>query len=282
MNRRIQKPQDQTLLHTTGAGQPLETETRAVLEPRFGHDFSKVRVHADPEADSITRAFQARALAFGEALFFRDGAYDPTSSAGMYTLAHELTHVVQQSGSRKNGFSDRVDSRDSRSEAEAHGAARAVMTGQHPSVTPGSVSEARVARLDEGEPEPDLAAVTPMLPPPMPDMPNPNIPKPPIAPNNIPGLPRVPPTGGIGLGAGIAAGLAGLLTWLWPNKTAPRWMDEMNPLTGQPYASEQEFQEVQQEMRRRTLEEHNAGTPSGSSSHSTRDDLPRADKGEST
>jgi hypothetical protein len=60
--------------------------------------------------------------------------------------------------------------------------------------------------------------------------------------------------GGIGAGIGAVAAplLAGLGTLLWSNKTAPRWMDEMNPLNGKPYASEQEFQDVQRELQRRT------------------------------
>jgi hypothetical protein len=271
LNRRTHKPHDHHPFETTRFGQPLETDTRTLLEPKFQHDFSNVRVHADGEADAITRAFQARAFAFGDDLFFRDGAYDPTSSTGMYTLAHELTHVVQQSGSRNNEFSGQVTPSDSPSETEAHMAARAVVSGAPAKVSVGSADAAQISRMDENDPM--VAAVSPMLPPPMPNAPNPQIPGPGRVPTNIPGLPETTPPGpgrvppppvGVGFGAGIAGALAGLATFLWPNKTAPRWMDEMNPLTGQPYASEQEFQQVQQEMHRRALEEQNAGTPSES------------------
>ena len=66
------------------------------MEPRFGHDFSGVRVHADAEADERTRAVQARAYTIGREITFAAGEYAPASKQGQTLLAHELTHVVQQ------------------------------------------------------------------------------------------------------------------------------------------------------------------------------------------
>lgn len=76
-------------------GSSLEPGTRAVLEPRFGHSFENVRVHNDEEADRLTRDLEAKAFTVGSDLFFRHGAYEPTTNAGMHLLAHELTHSVQ-------------------------------------------------------------------------------------------------------------------------------------------------------------------------------------------
>ena len=74
----------------------MPREARSYFEPRFGHDFSQVRVHADAEATSAARAVQARAYTFGRNIVFGDGEYAPETPAGRRLLAHELTHVVQQ------------------------------------------------------------------------------------------------------------------------------------------------------------------------------------------
>ena len=82
-----------------GGGRPLPEEVRAFVEPRFGHDFSAVRVHADAGAAELARSVQARAFTVGEDIVFGAGEYAPDTTAGMRLLAHELTHVVQQGGS---------------------------------------------------------------------------------------------------------------------------------------------------------------------------------------
>jgi hypothetical protein len=81
------------------SGEPLDSPTRAFFEPRFGHDFSRVRVHADAEAATSAAAVNALAYTVGEHVVFRAGRYDPASMEGRRLLAHELTHVLQQ-GSR--------------------------------------------------------------------------------------------------------------------------------------------------------------------------------------
>jgi hypothetical protein len=79
-------------------GQPLDSNTRAFLEPRFGHDFSQVRVHTDATAGESVRAVDAQAYTVGRDIAFEPGRYQPSSRAGLHLLAHELTHVVQQHG----------------------------------------------------------------------------------------------------------------------------------------------------------------------------------------
>jgi hypothetical protein len=77
-------------------GQPLDATTRSSMEPRFGHDFSQVRVHSYTRAGDLAGRLQARAFTVGNNLAFAPGQYEPGSSEGQRLLAHELTHVVQQ------------------------------------------------------------------------------------------------------------------------------------------------------------------------------------------
>ena len=79
-----------------GPGQPLDSATRAFFEPRFGHDYSRVRVHANGEAATAASAVSARAYTLGHDIVFGSGEYAPTTAQGTRLLAHELTHVVQQ------------------------------------------------------------------------------------------------------------------------------------------------------------------------------------------
>lgn len=83
-------------------GQQLDLETRAFFEPRFGHDFSRVRVHADARAAESAWAVNALAYTVGQDVVFGFGQYAPKSSAGGRLLAHELMHVVQQDTLRMN------------------------------------------------------------------------------------------------------------------------------------------------------------------------------------
>jgi hypothetical protein len=77
-------------------GQPLDSVARSFMEPRFGHDFGKVRVHYDGKASSSAKAVQARAYTVGHNIVFGEGQYSMGSDAGKSLLAHELTHVIQQ------------------------------------------------------------------------------------------------------------------------------------------------------------------------------------------
>jgi hypothetical protein len=79
-----------------GPGQPLDTATRKYFEPRFGKDFSGVRIHSGERAAKSARAVDALAYTVGRDLVFGPGQYAPATAEGRRLLAHELTHVVQQ------------------------------------------------------------------------------------------------------------------------------------------------------------------------------------------
>jgi hypothetical protein len=81
-----------------GGGQGMDHGTRARMESAFGADFSGVRIHTDARADGLNQSLSARAFTTGSDVFFRQGEYSPGSSSGRELLAHELTHVLQQSG----------------------------------------------------------------------------------------------------------------------------------------------------------------------------------------
>ena len=77
-------------------GQPLDLGTRAFMNPRFGHDFARVRVHIGPQAAASATALRARAYTLGNHIVFGAGQYAPTTASGRLLIAHELTHVLQQ------------------------------------------------------------------------------------------------------------------------------------------------------------------------------------------
>jgi Domain of unknown function (DUF4157) len=80
------------------AGSPLDAGARALMEPRFGKDFSGVRVHTDARAAASANAVRARAYTVGSHIAFAAGAYSPATPLGQRLLAHELTHTIQQQG----------------------------------------------------------------------------------------------------------------------------------------------------------------------------------------
>ena len=98
-------------------GRPLDAETRGNVEARFGRDFSRVRVHTDATAARSAREVNALAYTVGHDVVFGDGMYAPGTSPGLGLLAHELTHVAQQSavgaapglGGPTLGFAPSVD-----------------------------------------------------------------------------------------------------------------------------------------------------------------------------
>ncbi len=83
-----------------GGGQSLPQSARTIFEPRFGHDFSDVRVHTDASAAASARELGAEAYTLGQDIVFGAGRYAPHTAAGQRLLAHELVHTVQQSGGR--------------------------------------------------------------------------------------------------------------------------------------------------------------------------------------
>jgi len=80
-------------------GRPLDSATRAFFELRFGHDFSRVRVHTDAKAAQSARAVNARAYTVGREVVFGANQYVPRTPKGLHLLAHELAHTVQQRNS---------------------------------------------------------------------------------------------------------------------------------------------------------------------------------------
>lgn len=84
-----------------GGGQPLTESSRAFFEPRFGKDFSSIRVHTDPRASDLSKSTNAKAFTLGRDVVFGAGQYAPESTEGKRLIAHELTHVAQQEKSNK-------------------------------------------------------------------------------------------------------------------------------------------------------------------------------------
>jgi hypothetical protein len=80
-----------------GGGKPMDAALRNFFEPRFQRDFSNVRLHTDARAAETTKSLNARAYTVGEDIAVSPEEYQPNTPAGRKLLAHELTHVVQQS-----------------------------------------------------------------------------------------------------------------------------------------------------------------------------------------
>lgn len=139
-----------------GGGHGLDHRTQRQMESAFGANFGGVRIHTDSRADSLNRALSARAFTTGQDVFFRQGEYNPGSSAGRELLAHELTHVVQQTGDAvrpKLTVSEPGDPQ----EHEADRVAQAVMQRElHPQSQPEAPKEDEEKlgrRLDRATPE---------------------------------------------------------------------------------------------------------------------------------
>ena len=109
-------------------GQPLDASTRDFMEPRFGHDFSHVRVHADTRAAESTRAVNAHAYTVGQHIAIADATFDPRSQAGRRLLAHELTHVVQQANQASSAADITIGAASDPFEIEAEHAADQMMS----------------------------------------------------------------------------------------------------------------------------------------------------------
>lgn len=77
-------------------GHPLDPAARSLMESSFQFDFSRVRVHHDPEANRAAAGLAARAFTLGRNIVFDEGEYAPQTPEGRKLLAHELSHVVQQ------------------------------------------------------------------------------------------------------------------------------------------------------------------------------------------
>jgi hypothetical protein len=114
-------------------GRPLEPAARAQMEARFGHDFSRVRVHTDAAAAESARAVGAVAYTVGRDVVFDAGRYAPQTPEGGRLLAHELAHTVQQASAPAVGEALGVAPAADHAERQADDAARLALAGAGPS-----------------------------------------------------------------------------------------------------------------------------------------------------
>ncbi len=101
-----------------GGGESLDSTARSVMESRLGHDFTRVRVHADSRAASAARKVNAEAYTFGRHVVFGAGKYKPRTADGQRLLAHELTHIVQQT--RRGGHASPSHATQRRGRSDRH------------------------------------------------------------------------------------------------------------------------------------------------------------------
>jgi hypothetical protein len=138
-----------------GGGAPLRSDVRGQMEAGLGADFGDVRVHAGGAAAESAHAVSAKAYTVGNEVVFGQGAYQPDTADGRHTLAHELTHVVQQRSGPVDGTSTgdgvALSHPDDRFEREAESTAAAVGRGETAQV---SAAPASVQRQADEEEEP--------------------------------------------------------------------------------------------------------------------------------
>ncbi len=140
-----------------GGGTPLAPDVRSDMEARLGHDFGDVRVHTDSRAHESAQAVGAHAYTVGSDVVFQRDGFDPGSTQGRTTLAHELTHVVQQRQGAVDGTPAaggiRVSDPSDRFEREAVATADRVMSDPAPvPVAAAPVAGPAVQREAEEEP----------------------------------------------------------------------------------------------------------------------------------
>jgi len=144
----------------SGGGQPLDPGTRGTMEAAFGQSFDGVRVHSDSQASKSAESVGANAYTVGSDMVFRSGQYDPGSAAGQRTIAHELSHVVQQSQGPVDGtdapggikVSDPGDRFERAAEHQADRVMSSVGSSAASPVTAGSGAGGAVQREEEGAP----------------------------------------------------------------------------------------------------------------------------------
>jgi hypothetical protein len=140
------------VLHSPG--RPLDPATRAFMEPRFGHDFSRVRVHTGAQAAESAAAVNARAYTVGQEVVFGAGEYSPSTPQGQRLMAHELTHTLQQATNPAQGVTEISDPGDT-SEREATRIADQVLR-MPDQAQPGTGHHA--GDHEEGKPDPHQSA----------------------------------------------------------------------------------------------------------------------------
>ena len=135
-----ESPTDSTWSIPQSDGQPMAPPLRHFMEARFKHDFSRVRLHTDAQANASAKSIGALAYTYGQDIFFDASGFRPNTPHGLVLIAHELSHVVQQSRHPlpvNEGL--RVEPETSFAEVEADRTALAA-------VTPGPMNERPSAR----------------------------------------------------------------------------------------------------------------------------------------
>ncbi len=140
-------------------GQPLDAGIQAFMEPRFGFDFSGVRVHTDARAAESARTVNALAYTVGRDVVFGEGEYAPGTSEGRRLLAHELTHVVQQGSDTLQGKLN-IDEPGDRYEREADQVAGAMISGDVAAVQPCTITSPFVPSIQRTPAPPTYGGVT--------------------------------------------------------------------------------------------------------------------------
>jgi Domain of unknown function (DUF4157) len=97
-----------TTAQTHPDGTPLPGSVRAFMEPRFGADFSLVRIHTDEPAAALSDQYRAQAFTVGRDIYFGRGQFQPGTATGRELIAHELTHIIQQGAATAPGVSARA------------------------------------------------------------------------------------------------------------------------------------------------------------------------------
>jgi hypothetical protein len=141
-------------------GRPLEPDVRVDMEARLGHDFSDVRVHDDSAAAASAKAVNAHAYTVGSNVVFQRDKYDTSTPEGKTTLAHELTHVIQQRSGPVDGTSVpggiKVSDPSDRFEREASANADRVMGTPPPVQTVGLSAAGPSVQRHAAEDEPSV------------------------------------------------------------------------------------------------------------------------------
>jgi hypothetical protein len=139
-----------------GGGSPLDVSVRGQMESSFGQDFSDVRVHTDGQASKSAESVGANAYTVGSDIVFRTGHFDASSPTGQRTIAHELSHVVQQRSGPVDGTEAaggiRLSDPSDKFERAADTTADQVLSGSNAPSTPAAGSWSAV-QLEEAEDE---------------------------------------------------------------------------------------------------------------------------------
>jgi hypothetical protein len=143
-------------------GEALDKGTRQFLEPRFGQDFSGVRVHAGSRAAEAARAVNARAFTVGQSIVLGAGQ-SPTTASGLRLVAHELAHTVQQAEAPRSEKPIEIGRTDHPAEREAEQLSRAALKGETETPAQAADNAKQLRRDDKDQPEPK-----PLIPAPKP------------------------------------------------------------------------------------------------------------------